>query len=175
MFNPVIPQQLGIAGITARKPSYGHRFQMDYQTTLGNIMAEFLYVKFNAIVVGTGGIPLAITWDATNGIWVATGTYAAALNYSFGCFSLPTFGSVSYAVGDMDYVQCAGPNVMTIQSAAAIAAGKKVQHNGAGTTVKICDPSAVPADAGLEIGVLTKAQGGAGTIGVGELAILRKF
>lgn len=167
----VVNQDIGKVGKTSKMPSYAHRGWMDYQTTLGNIMAEFLFVRFNSIVAPNS--PLALTYDATRGIWVVTSTYAAALKQSFGALSVQATGS--YAVGDYDYVQVKGPNVVTVGSSAAMTAGLGVQHSaGADILVKEC-VAATLADQISMFAVLHKAQAGAGTIGIGEMAMLGRF
>lgn len=171
MFTPVLSSKMGLVGKTAKVPSYGHRMWADYRTTLGNIMAEFMFVRFNSIVAPNS--PLALTYDATRGIWCVTSTYAAALKQSFGALSVQATGS--YAVGDYDYVQVKGPNVVTVGSSAAMTAGLGVQHSaGADILVKEC-VAATLADQISLFAILHKAQGGAGTIGVGEMALIGKF
>lgn len=171
MWNPVIHGKIGLVGKTNKVPSYAHRCWFDYETSLGNMMAEFLFVRFNAIV-SAAGTPLALTYDATRGIWVCTGTYAAALAFSFGALSVQSTGS--YAVGDYDFVQVKGPNVVPVTSSAAMTAGLQVMHSGTGVTVAEV-ANATTADHLKGFGILLKAQAGAGTIGVGEMSLNGKF
>lgn len=170
MWNPVIIQDLRKVGITAKKPSYGHRMWFDFPTSVGDIMAEFLFVRFIA-AVSSSGIPIALTYDSTYGIMTATGTYAAGLDKSFGGLSIQNTGA--YAAGDYGYVQVKGPNVVPVTSSAAMAANQGVQHTGSGTTVKTVAPATL-AEVVCQFGLLLKAQAGAGTIGVGEM-YLNKF
>jgi hypothetical protein len=97
-------------------------------------------------------------------------TYSAALAYSFCGLTLAT----GYAQGDYGYIQVKGPNVVTVASAAAMTAGLGVQHNGSSNTVKEV-AAATTADYNKTFAYLLKAQGGAGTIGVGEMALIGKF
>lgn len=171
-WNPVVQQKIGVVGKTSKMPSYAHRLWADYETSLGNIMAEFLFVRFNGIVT-VSGAPLAFSYDATRGIWTVTGTYSAALKYSFGGISVQSTGA--YAVGDYDYVQVRGPNVCAMTSGAAMTAGLLFQHSTAADNKVIEVANATTADHLAGFGHLHKAQGGAGTIGVGEASFLGRF
>jgi hypothetical protein len=170
MFTPVITSSLTKTGVTSKKPSYAHRFWADYPTTVGPIHAQFLFGRFNEAVAVAAGSPVALTYDATRGLWVFMTTYSAALAYSFCGLTLAT----GYAQGDYGWVQVKGPNVVTVASAAAMTAGLGVQHNGASNTVKEV-AAATTADYNKTFAYLLKAQGGAGTIGVGEMALIGKF
>lgn len=171
MSDYMVIQKIGTPGITQKPQSFAHRLWLDYQTTLGNIMGEFMLVRFNEAITGAAGSPIFITWDATRGIWTGVQTYSAALKQSVGGISLAT----GYAQGDYDYIQCKGPNVVTMTSTAAMTAGRGIQHSAAADQkVKECDPT-VLADVVCIFGILLKAQGGAGTIGVGEASIHGRF
>jgi hypothetical protein len=149
-WNPVVIHELGKVGQTSRPQSYAHRCWFDYETSLGNIMGEFLLVRF-----------------------LATPTYSAALAYSFGGITVQSTGS--YADGDYDYIQVKGPNVVPMVSSAAMTAGLGVQHSAAADTKVKEVAAATTADYQKTFGILLKAQAGAGTIGVGELALLGRF
>jgi hypothetical protein len=135
-------------------------------------MGEFLLVRFLAAITSSG-VPVALTYDATDGIWTATPTYSAALAYSFGGITVQSTGS--YADGDYDYIQVKGPNVVPMVSSAAMTAGLGVQHSAAADTKVKEVAAATTADYQKTFGILLKAQAGAGTIGVGELALLGRF
>jgi hypothetical protein len=166
----VISGGLTEGGITTKVPSYGHRCWLDFQTSLGNMMGEFVFGRFNEACAVTGA-PVALTYDATRGIWVFTITYAAALAYSYGGLTL----SNGYAQGDYGYVQVKGPNVVTVQSNAAMTAGLQVQKDTGANNKVIEIANATTADHLKGFAILHKAQGGAGTIGVGEMSLLGKF
>jgi hypothetical protein len=154
-WNPVVIHELGKVGQTSRPQSYAHRCWFDYETSLGNIMGEFLLVRFLAAITSSG-VPVALTYDATDGIWTATPTYSAALAYSFGGITVQS-------------------NVVPMVSSAAMTAGLGVQHSAAADTKVKEVAAATTADYQKTFGILLKAQAGAGTIGVGELALLGRF
>lgn len=158
-------------GITSRTRAYGHRLWAEVQTSVGPINGEFMLVRFNEAVAVAAGAPVALTYDATRGLWVANITYAAALAYSFCGITLAN----GYAQGDYGYIQVKGPNVVTMVSSAAMTAGLGVQHSAAADNKVKEVAAATTADYNKTFGYLLKAQGGAGTIGVGELALIGKF
>lgn len=157
-------------GVTTRPRAYAHRLWAEFTTSVGPINAEFLLVRFDEAITAAGA-PVAISYDATRGLWVAEQTFAAALAYSFAGITLVT----GYAQGDYGYIQVKGPNVVTMQSTAAMTAGLGVQHSAAADTKVKEVAAATTADYMKTFGTLLKAQAGAGTIGVGELAIHGRF
>lgn len=109
----------------------------------------------------TGGIPVALSYNATYGRGAAF-TYAAANVADY--FGLTLTYSTAPAAGDLIWVQFAGPNYVLVAAAGAIASLARVEHNGSGTSVKTL------ATLGNTFAKLTGvALGGAGNIPAGDL------
>jgi hypothetical protein len=162
---------LDVTGITTRPRAYGHRLWAEIATSVGPISGEFLLVRFDEAVAVAAGAPAAITYDATRGLWTAEITYAAGIAFSFAGITVAN----GYAQGDYGYIQVKGPNCYTMTSAAAMTAGLGVQHSAAADNKVKEVAAATTADYMKTFGYLLKAQGGAGTIGVGELALCKGF
>jgi len=115
----------------------------------------------------TGGIPVALSYNATYGRGVVD-TYAAADLTSF--FGLTLTYSTAPAAGDLIWVQFTGPNYVGVGGTGAISSLALVQHNAAGQTVKtITDvDNAFAKLAGV-------AMAGDGTIPAGDLWLMGKF
>jgi hypothetical protein len=115
----------------------------------------------------TGGIPVALSYNATYGRGVVD-TYAAADLTSY--FGLTLTYTTAPAAGDLIWVQFTGPSLTTVGGTGAIASLALVQHNAAGQTVKtITDvDNAFAKLAGV-------AMAGDGTIPAGDLWLMGKF
>ena len=115
----------------------------------------------------TGGIPVALSYNATYGRGVVD-TYAAAdLTKYFG-FTL-TY-STAPAAGDLIWVQWCGPNFVAVGGTGAIGSLVNVQHNAAGQTVK----AATDADNAFAT-LVGPAMAGDGTIPAGDLWLTGKI
>lgn len=115
----------------------------------------------------TGGIPVALSYNATYGRGIVD-TYAAAdLTHYFG-FTL-TYSSAP-AAGDMIWVQCGGPNYVAVGGIGAISSLGNVQHNTANQTVK----AATDFDNAFCF-LQGVAMAGDGTIPAGDLFITNKM
>jgi hypothetical protein len=115
----------------------------------------------------TGGIPVALSYNATYGRGVVD-TYAAADLTSYFGFTL-TYDTAP-AAGDLIWVQFSGPNYVSVGGTGAISSLANVQHNAAGQTVK------TSADYDNCFAKLTGvAMAGDGTIPAGDLWLFGKF
>lgn len=81
----------------------------------------------------TGGIPVALSYNATYGRG-AVDTYAAAdLTHFFG---LTLTYSAALAAGDLAWFQCAGPNYIATAASAAVTSLANLQHTTSGQDLK---------------------------------------
>jgi hypothetical protein len=115
----------------------------------------------------TGGIPVALSYNATYGRGVVD-TYAAGDLDSY--FGLTLTYSTAPAAGDLIWVQWCGPNYVGVPSIGAIASLARVEHNAAGQAVKTV------ATAANAFAVLAGvAMAGDGTIPAGDLWLEGKY
>jgi len=115
----------------------------------------------------TGGIPVALSYNATYGRG-AVDTYAAAdLTHFFG---LTLTYSAALAAGDLAWFQCMGPNYVATAASAAVSSLANLQHTTSGQDLKTAT------DFDNAFGFLAgPALGGAAAIPAGDMILTNKL
>lgn len=140
MFNNSVWNELAKVVSTTeynKLPGLGAKYVRDWYFTdaAGNVrkaQVTFTFGRFMA-TVAAAGVPIAVTYDATYGPHVYTGTYAAKHVTNFGGISIT---ANSFVAGNNGWIQTGGPNIVGVLNTGAIADGARVEHNGSGSSVK---------------------------------------